>query len=187
MKKYSNQTLNPFIILFSLLFTYGCVANKDTAIDRKFQNLTARYNYIYNSKVLLTEYNDGLQQSYPDNYEKVLPIYLDPEPQVNLMLTPGAPNKQLDEVITKGQTIINDKSFSNYIDDAYMLLGKANYLKGNYFIASEYFDYVAKAYDKDLQTFVMAMNWKARSQMELNNMAVADKILDTMLRAADNL
>ncbi|KQN33899.1 gliding motility protein [Pedobacter sp. Leaf41] len=187
MKKYSNQTLNPFIILFSLLFTYGCVANKDTAIDRKFQNLTARYNYIYNSKVLLTEYNDGLQQSYPDNYEKVLPIYLDPEPQVNLMLTPGAPNKQLDEVITKGQTIINDKSFSNYIDDAYMLLGKANYLKGNYFIASEYFDYVAKAYDKDLQTFVMAMNWKARGQMELNNMAVADKILDTMLRAADNL
>ena len=187
MKKYSNQTLNPFIILFSLLFAYGCVANKDTAIDRKFQNLTARYNYIYNSKVLLTEYNDGLLQSYPDNYEKILPVYLDPEPQVNLVLTPGAPNKQLDEVITKGQTIINDKSFSNYIDDAYMLLGKANYLKGNYFIASEYFDYVAKAYDKDLQTFVMAMNWKARSQMELNNMAVADKILDTMLRAADNL
>jgi TolA-binding protein len=187
LKKYSNQTLNPFIILFSLLFAYGCVANKDTAIDRKFQNLTARYNYIYNSKVLLTEYNDGLLQSYPDNYEKILPVYLDPEPQVNLVLTPGAPNKQLDEVITKGQTIINDKSFSNYIDDAYMLLGKANYLKGNYFIASEYFDYVAKAYDKDLQTFVMAMNWKARSQMELNNMAVADKILDTMLRAADNL
>lgn len=187
MKKYSNQTFNPFIILFSLLFAYGCVANKDTAIDRKFQNLTARYNYIYNSKVLLTEYNDGLLQSYPDNYEKTLPVYLDPEPQVNLVLTPGAPNKQLDEVITKGQTIINDKSFSNYIDDAYMLLGKANYLKGNYFIASEYFDYVAKAYDKDLQTFIMAMNWKARSQMELNNMVVADKILDTMLRAADNL
>ena len=187
MKKYSNQTLNPFIILFSLAFIYGCVANKDTAIDRRFQNLTARYNYIYNSNVLLTEYNEGLLQSYPDNYEKILPVYLDPEPQINLVLTPGAPNKQLDEVITKGQTIINDKSFSNYIDDAYMLLGKANYLKGNYFIASEYFDYVAKAYDENLQTFVMAMNWKARSQMELNNMVVADKILDTMLRAADNL
>ena len=187
MKKHSNKALNPFLILISLLFIYGCVANKDTAIDRKFQNLTARYNYIYNSNVLLTQYNEGLLESYPDNYEKILPIYLDPEPQINLVLTPGVPNKQLDEVITKGQAIINDRSFSNYIDDAYMLLGKANYLKGNYFIASEYFDYVAKAYSNDLKVFVLAMNWKARSQMELNNMVVANKILDTMLRAADNL
>lgn len=151
------------------------------------QNLTARYNYIYNSNVLLTEYNEALAQSYSDNYEKILPVYLDPEPQINLVLTPGVANKQLDEVIFKGQTIINDKSFSNYIDDAYMLLGKANYLKSNYFIASEYFDYTAKTYGSDLKTFIMALNWKARSQMELNNMAYADKILDTMLRAADEL
>ncbi|NTE02158.1 gliding motility protein [Agrobacterium tumefaciens] len=187
MKKNANKNLNPFILLFSSLLIYGCVANKDTTIDRRFQNLTARYNYIYNSKVLLNEHNESLLQSYTDNYEKTLPVYLDPEPQVNLVLTPGVANKQLDEVITKGQTIINDKSFSNYIDDAYMLLGKANYLKGNYFIASEYFDYTAKTYSNDLKTFIMAMNWKARSQMELNNMVFADKILDTMLRAEDLL
>jgi len=187
LKKNANKNLNPFILLFSSLLIYGCVANKDTTIDRKFQNLTARYNYIYNSKVLLNEHNESLLQNYTDNYEKILPVYLDPEPQVNLVLTPGVANKQLDEVITKGQTIINDKSFSNYIDDAYMLLGKANYLKGNYFIASEYFDYTAKTYSNDLKTFIMAMNWKARSQMELNNMVFADKILDTMLRAEDLL
>jgi len=163
------------------------VANKDTAVDRRLQNLTAKYNYIYNSNVLLTEYNESLLQSYTDNYEKVLPVYFDPEPQINLVLTPGVANKQLDEVITKSQTIINEKSFSNYIDDAYMLLGKANYLKGNYFIAAEYFDYTAKTYSSDLKTFIMAMNWKARSQMQLNNMVLADKIIDTMLRAADEL
>lgn len=163
------------------------MANKDTAIDRKMQNLTARYNYIYNSNVLLTEYNEAQLQVYPDNYEKILPVYLDPEPQINLTLTPSAANKPLDDVIFKGQAIINEKSFSNYIDDAYMLLGEANYLKGNYFIASEYFDYTAKTYSNNLKTFIMAMNWKARSQMELNNMAYADKILDTMLRAVDQL
>lgn len=187
MKNYASRNLNSLLFIFSLLFIYGCVANKDTAVDRRFQNLTARYNYIYNSNVLLTEYNESLLQSYTDNYEKILPVYLDPEPQVNLVLTPGVANKQLDEVITKSQTIINEKSFSNYIDDAYMLLGKANYLKGNYFIATEYFDYIAKTYSSDLKTFIMAMNWKARSQMELNNMVLADKIIDTMLRAADEL
>ncbi|MBE5321324.1 gliding motility protein [Pedobacter sp. MR2016-19] len=187
MKNYANKNLNPFFIFLSVLLAYGCVANKDTTVDRRFQNLTAKYNYIYNSNVLLSEYNESLLQSYADNYEKILPVYLDPEPQINLVLTPGVANKQLDDVITKGQTIINDKSFSNYIDDAYMLLGKANYLKGNYFIASEYFDYTAKTYNNDLKTFIMAMNWKARSQMQLNNMVLADKIIDTMLRASDEL
>lgn len=163
------------------------MANKDTAVDRKMQNLTARYNYVYNSNVLLTEYNEGLLQTFADNYEKILPVYLDPEPQVVLNLTPGNANKSLDDIIFKSQTIINEKSFSNYIDDAYMLLGKANYLKGNYFISSEYFDYTAKTYKDNLKTFIMALNWKARSQMELNNMVFADKILDTMLRAQDEL
>jgi len=187
LKKYAKKTFNPLLLCLSLLFTYGCITPKDTSISRKMQNLTARYNYIYNSNVLLTEYNESLAQSYVDNYEKPLSVYLDPEPQVNLTLTPGIANKQLDDIISKGQTIINDKSYSNYIDDAYMLLGKANYLKGNYFIASEYFDYTAKTYSSNLKTFIMAMNWKARSQMELNNMGYADKIMDTMLRAADEL
>ncbi|MFD2583270.1 tol-pal system YbgF family protein [Pedobacter vanadiisoli] len=187
MKKNASKHLSRFAIFFSALLIYGCVANKDTAVDRRFQNLTARYNYIYNSNVLLTEYNESQLQSYTDNYEKILPVYLDPEPQVNLVLSAGTANKQLDDVIAKGQTIINEKSFSNYIDDAYMLLGKANYLKGNYFIASEYFDYTAKTYNNDLKTFIMALNWKARSQMQLNNMVLADKILDTMLRASDQL
>ena len=187
MKNNATKTFHPLFLCLGLLFIYSCITPKDTAISRKMQNLTARYNYIYNSNVLLTEYNEGLAQSYSDNYEKVLPVYLDPEPQVNLVLTPGISNKQLDEIVHKGQAVINDKSFSNYIDDAYMLLGKANYLKGNYFIASEYFDYTAKTYGDNLKTYIMALNWKARSQMELNNMSKADLILDTMLRAADLL
>lgn len=74
LKNYANKNLNPFLILISVLLIYGCVANKDTAVDRRFQNLTARYNYIYNSNVLLTEYNESLLQSYADNYEKTLPV-----------------------------------------------------------------------------------------------------------------
>ncbi|TDG37848.1 gliding motility protein [Pedobacter changchengzhani] len=183
MKNYIQPNLNPLLFCISILLLYGCITPKDTAVSRKMQNLTARYNYIYNSKVLLSEYNEDLAQTIQDDYEKILPVYFDPAPQIDLVLTAGTANKQLDEIITKGQTVINDKSFSNYIDDAYMLIGKANYLKGNYFTASEYFDYVAKTYKSDAKTFIMAMNWKAKSQMELNHLAYADKVLDTMLRA----
>ncbi|XZQ02681.1 tetratricopeptide repeat protein [Pedobacter sp. MW01-1-1] len=151
------------------------------------QNLTARYNYLYNANVILTEYNEAQLQTFADDYNKILPVYLDPEPQVNLVLSPGISNKQLDDVITKGQAIVNDKSYSNYLDDAYMLMGRANYLKGNYFIAAEYFDYVAKTYQNDSKAFVMALNWKVRCQMELNNLYNANKITDTLSRATETL
>lgn len=175
-----------FICIITALLS-SCITPKDTGFSRKMQNLTARYNYIYNSNVLLTEFEEEQLNSYKDNYEKILPVYLDPEPQIDLLLSTGVANPKLDEIIRKGQAIINDKSFSNYIDDAYMLLGKAQFLKGNYFTASEYFDYTAKTYSNNAKVYIMALNWKARSQMILNNMAVADKILDTALRVADNL
>ncbi|MET4081451.1 tetratricopeptide (TPR) repeat protein [Pedobacter sp. UYP30] len=180
MKKASEITINVPWFLICLIFCSGCITPKDTAVSRKLQNLTARYNYIYNAKVLLADYNIGLQQSYRDNYQTILPIYLDPPPQKELVLLPDAPNKPLDEVIKKAQAIINEKSYSDYVDDAYLLLGKASYLKGNYFAASAYFDYAAKTFAKDKKTVITALDWKARSQMELNNLGNADKILDTL-------
>ncbi|MGY3053628.1 tetratricopeptide (TPR) repeat protein [Pedobacter sp. UYEF25] len=184
MKKTSNITIQAILVIVFLVFCFGCITPKDTAVSRRLQNLTARYNYIYNAKVLLTDYNIGLQQSYQDNYQTILPVYLDPPPQKELILLPDLPNKQLDEVIKKAQGIINEKTYSNYVDDAYLLLGKASYLKGNYFSASAYFDYVAKTFQGDTKIVITALDWKARCQIELNNFSKADKILDTLFLIA---
>ena len=184
MKKTPNIISKASWFFICLLFCFGCITPKDTAVSRRLQNLTARYNYIYNAKVLLADYNTGLQQSYQDNYQTILPVYLDPPPQKEFVLLTDAPNKQLDEVIKKAQAIINEKTYSNYVDDAYLLLGKASYLKGNYFAASAYFDYALKAFAKDKKTVITALDWKARSQMELNNFGKADKILDTLFLVA---
>ena len=167
-----------------LIFFWACITPKDTLVSRRLQNLTARYNYIYNAQVLLDDYYTGLRQSYRDDYQNILPVFLDPPPQKELVLLPDAPNKQLDEIVTKAQAIISDKSFSNYVDDAYLLQGKASYLKGNYFSASAFFGYAAKAFESNQKTVITALCWKARSEMELNNLGKADKILDTLFLIA---
>ncbi|RYE37861.1 MAG: hypothetical protein EOP48_28000, partial [Sphingobacteriales bacterium] len=77
-------------------------------------------------------------------------------------------------------TFINDKSFSNYIDDAYILLGKANFFNGNFFNAAEYFDYTIKNYKDNQSNYLTALNWKARSLMQLKRIAEANEILDTL-------
>jgi tetratricopeptide (TPR) repeat protein len=147
------------------------------------QNITSRYNYIYNANVLLNNYISELQESYLDNYTGILPIYVGPE-KFNALAAnlPASPldSTVLDDIIRKAKTIIADKSYGNYIDDAYMLLGKSYYYKANYFIAAEYFEYTASTYRSDNNILLDALNWKARCELQLNNLPAAAAILDSL-------
>ena len=77
------------------------------------------------------------QESYAaafiDNYNEVLNVYPD-----TIAKTTTA-DKDLELVIVKANTIINFKEQSHYIGDAFLVLGKANFLEGNYFSATEFF------------------------------------------------
>jgi len=143
------------------------------------QNLTARYNYIYNAKVLLINHQQEITETYVDNYDQILPVYLGPETDNNEVST-SLNLKPMDDIIKKAQTIILEKSYSNYIDDAYILLGKANFFNGNYFNATEYFDYTAKTYKGNVNSQLEALNWKARSLMQLKRISEANKVLDSL-------
>jgi len=143
------------------------------------QNLTARYNYIYNSNVILTNHQLELAETHLDNYDQILPVYLGPE--IDNSQPDGSLNlKPMDDIIKKSQTIILEKSYSNYLDDAYLLLGKANFFNGNYFNAVEYFDYTTKTYKKTTYSYLEALNWKARSLMQLRRISEANQVLDTL-------
>lgn len=150
-------------------------------MSRGMQNLTARYNYIYNANVILEDYEEALHDNYKDNFNEILPVYTAPEKfSSSTVLSPPVNEKALDAIITKSQAIIADKAFSNYIDESYLLMGKANYLKTYYFVAEEYFDYTIKTYPANTPVQVTALNWKARSLMQLNNYKDAALVLDTL-------
>jgi hypothetical protein len=143
------------------------------------QNLTARYNYIYNAKLVLLNHQAELNETYRDNYDQILPVYLGPEVD-NTQLNSSLNIKGMDEIIKKSQVIILEKSFSNYLDDAYILLGKANFFNGNYFTASEYLDYTSKAYRTNINSYAEALTWKARSLMQTNRLSSANTVLDSL-------
>lgn len=181
--------INIILLSFAIGSFLSCSTQKDNATNRSLQNLSARYNYIYNSNVLLNTYQENLAQTHKDNYEAYLAIYIAPNP-INYLSGSGitvtnAP--ELDEITKKAQTIITDKSLSNYGDEAYMLLGKTNFYKGNYFIAIEFFDYITRAYKKDKKNVLAALNWKTRSLMQIENYSAATKALDTVNRLLDSV
>ncbi len=187
MNNYKKLSLI-FLSCLSIIFFYGCSSQRDNATNRGLQNLSARYNLIYNSNVLLNTYQEELAQTYRDKFDGFLPLYIAPDAAdfVNPTLPLGN-TKPLDEITQKAQLIIAEKGLSNYVDDAYLLLAKVNFYKGNYFSAAEYFAYTAKAYQKDKKVFLEAMNWKARTLMKLNDTETALKVLDTVKITLDSV
>ncbi|RZL35781.1 MAG: gliding motility protein, partial [Pedobacter sp.] len=181
MKNYAAFSINLLLSFLSLTLILGCSTQKDNATNRGLQNLSARYNYIYNSNVLLDEYQYNLSQTHKDNYEELLDVYIAPESIDYLNSTTNSkPDASLEQINKKAQAIVSEKALSNYIDEAYVLLGKTNFYTGSYFTATEYFDYTSRTYRKDKKIHLNALNWKARSLMQLSNYKDAAKVLDTV-------
>lgn len=188
MNNYAKLSLKIILTCLSIAIFNGCSSQKNTATNRGLQNLSARYNYIYNSNVLLAAYQEELSQTNKDNYDNFLAVYIAPATIDYIGVGSAAStSKDLDDITAKAQAIVSEKGLSNYIDEAYILLGKTNFYKGSYFNAVEYFDYTAKTYKKNKKILLTSLNWKARSLMQLNNYEAAIKILDSVKVLLDSV
>jgi tetratricopeptide (TPR) repeat protein len=167
----------PFFLLITILFAGGCSSKKDTVVSVGMQNLTARYNILYNAKELINESEKNIETAHIDDYEQLLSVYKEPT-----TVSSQAEIKNLDSVIRKMNFLVDEKVKSNYVDDAYFLKGKANYLKSSYFNASEFFNYVYNTYKKDKELKQASLAWKARTLLQLNNLPEAGIVLDSALK-----
>jgi tetratricopeptide (TPR) repeat protein len=162
-----------------LLLLTGCSLEKKNFVNRNLQNLTAHYNILFNAKQLLAKKEAEYASAFVDNYNNMLNVY--PDTIANASIG----DKDLDEVMVKANKIINQKEQSHYLGDAYLLLGQANYLGGNYFNADAYFNYVIKAFPQQLTLTQEARAWKARSLIYLNQAKEATAVIDTALKSID--
>jgi tetratricopeptide (TPR) repeat protein len=167
-----------YLFLFAIvILTGGCNSQKDNVVSVRMQNLTARYNIIYNARALLETSEKNIEAAYVDDYEQFLSVYKEPTE-----ISSKTESKILDSVIQKTNSIVAEKIKSNYVDDAYFLKGKANYLKGNYFNSYEFFDYVYNTYPEEKELKQASLVWKARAQLQLNNLAKAAIALDSAFK-----
>ncbi|HEY1024777.1 MAG TPA: tetratricopeptide repeat protein [Sphingobacteriaceae bacterium] len=169
-----------FILFTGVLVTASCGSQKDTVTSRGMQNLTARYNILYNARIMLEESERNILASYQDNYDRLIPVYREPSEALS-----QPENKNLDKVIEKVNVVVNEKAQSQYVDDAYFLIAKANHLKAQYFNASEFFDYLYKNYPEEKEKRQAALAWKARALIALDRFEEAGITLDTAFKYLD--
>ncbi len=109
-------------------------------IPRKLvQNTTTHYNYYFNANIKIEEVIAGARQSFREDYTELLPFY-------NYTLDATSAQKtELDSVIQKSNAAILLHDLRNeWVDDMYLLMGKAFFLKKDFdsaFIVFQYINY----------------------------------------------
>ena len=160
-----------------MIFIAGCSLEKESGLNRNLQNLTAHYNILFNANELLRVKQESYAAGFVDSYNELLNVYPDTTVQTS------TPDKDLELAISKANKIINIKEQSHYLGDAYLVMGKARFLEGNYFDAVEYFNYVILSYGKQASLKQEAFIWKGRALLYLNNTAEAKIAIDSAINS----
>ena len=111
-------------------------SNSSSGAKNAYQDLTTRYNRYFNAKMRYTEGIKQLETSQKDDYDELLPVYAYDKGDGTAI------GGNLNEVIAKTQEAIKLKPNSKWIDDCYLLMGKAYYLQGDNTSADQAFQYI---------------------------------------------
>nr|MBC7612688.1 tetratricopeptide repeat protein [Pseudopedobacter sp.] len=136
------------------------------------KNVTAHYNVYFNARELLRESQLKIRSSYDDDYNQLLELSPIPDEQSS-----SNESGNLNQVIQKSNTIALEKYESNWLDDAYLLIADAEYLKGDFYNAVEYYSYVGITFPKEKENKLLAYLGEVKSYIALKNYTKADSLM----------
>lgn len=168
----AQRTIFSTIICFVTLFFAGCAADSKGPVANVYHNVAARYNAYFLARERMDEVEDALAQAQEINFNKLLHIF--PEVDSN---TVNTVKPQLEDVIKKSSIAIERHKHSKWVDDSYILVGKARFYGGEYEHAVETFKYVNVTSKDDNARHLALVNLMRTftDYQELNNAkAVAD-------------
>ena len=130
-----------FICFVSVALFIGCASKRKkggnpSKLSKFYHNTTALYNGYFNANELMKQGYLTLRQAHRDNYNEILPLY----DYVNVENT-KAIAADMDKAIEKVTTVAILHEPSKWVDDCYVLMGEAQYLKQDYESAEETFAY----------------------------------------------
>ncbi|MDP4290860.1 MAG: tetratricopeptide repeat protein [Bacteroidota bacterium] len=157
----------PFRRLLTILVLvgcFGCSSQKNSLVNRTYHNLLTHYNIYWNGEEAYKEGEAQLNTNIKDDYNQILPVYLTGNQQ-NIQSVNSLMNRAIEKAnkaISRHSLIYNYKEYNRWMDDCYLLIGKASYIKQDWGNAHRNFDYVM-AHFKGEPTYYESMLWQAKT------------------------
>ncbi|MFZ1422435.1 MAG: tetratricopeptide repeat protein [Saprospiraceae bacterium] len=154
-----------FLVAVSSVFLFdACVTHRKkgqtSAFGRFYHNTTAKYNGYFNANEIMQESITALDQSYKDNFNKILPVFT-----YNASENTDAQKPKLDKAIEKVSNVVLAHRVSHWSDDCYLILCKAQYIKKDYETAESSFRFFLDEFDP-LKNKVSAKKIKTKTAKE---------------------
>ena len=180
----------------------GCSTKKNTANTRRWHAFTARYNTYYNGSEAYKEGMLAQEKANKDNYMQTLPYF-----PIGNKKTVGSGSGNFDVAIEKSQKAIKQhsikkkpkrkagekktenlirwyakKEYNPFIHQAWFLMAKAQFQKGEFLEAASTFSYISRLYVNEPVKVAEARLWMARCFTELEWYYDAEDVLNKAAR-----
>ena len=178
------------------LILAGCSVEKNTDSSRFYNSLTSRYNIYFNGYESFKSGLAKITNGYKDDYAEILRVfeYSDPATATlgsadmeraiqkasklitlkSITAKPEIKNKR--EPTEKEKKLLEQKEYNEWVDDSYLLVGKAHFYKHEFNEATSVFNYcITEA--NDILIKKEAVIWLARIYNETGNYRIQILIL----------
>lgn len=205
MPSFTESNKFIFTFLIALLFVvYGCSTQKNTRATRAYHELTTRYNVFFNAQQTYDEILRQSYENYKDDWNSLLPIFTNSR-DVNDTIEKkiGGPYSLVVEKTTKAiqdhsisvkpkkdRQKVNSQSyrdwlrqneFNPFIDQAWLLMGKAHVQNGDYIEAIAVLSNTIRLFNYDIDVVSEAQIWLVRAYAELEWYSDAEVVVDGLL------
>lgn len=197
-----HRTLKTIFLVSIAVLSFSCSTKKNTGLTRFYHGLTTKYNILFNGS---ESYKSGVKkynQVYEDDYSQVLPVFtygdediaVTTKPEMDRAIEKSTKSIRLHSITVKpeqkGNFTDKDKAFYSkneyniFIDDSYLLMGKAFFYQADYASAIRIFNFIIKQYE-DKETKYLAYNWLVRANVETKDFREARELMDILLTDID--
>ena len=186
-----------------LLLLTACGSTKvNTAQSRFYQAFVTRFNVYHNGHEAYKEGLASQEQSHKDNYMEIIPLF-----PISKESTRSAGGGSFDKAIEKSQKAVKlhsikqkpkkkagreltekdkqwyaKKEYNPFLHNAWMLMGKAQFQKGEFLEAASTFSYITRLYSDEPEIVAEARMRMAQCYAELEWNYEAENLLTQMLR-----
>lgn len=202
MQVINTRHIIPILALLVLLLAAGCSTEKNTPQSRWWHSFTARYNTYYNGTVAYIDGSLEKENGHKDNFTEMIPLYTVGKPESRSL---GEGN--FDRAIEKCQKAIklhsikrrpkwtksrkktekdiewlNRKEYNPFLWKAWLLMGRAQFMKGAFDEAASTFAYMSRLYATQPAIYGRARAWLAKCYIEQDWLYDAEDVMTKMRR-----
>lgn len=200
MKQVKRHIIGFLVII---ILAIGCSTEKNTFISRTYHNITAHYNVYFNGREAYRKGIIRVEDQHSDDFTQLLPVYI-----LGNEETASAISGDMDKAIRKAsktikyhsiktkpkqkggtlskkdQEFMQKNEYNKWVDDSYLLMGKAYFMKTEFLPARQNFEYIIREF-RDEEIRYDAMYWMARTSLATNNMKMTRDWLDQISAEKD--